>query len=342
MRIEEILSQKQLLDYTKANPPEVGGLEALFPNQTVYDLKAEFVKGANNKEVVAQFYSFDTPTEIGQREGFEKGEVSLYLIKEKMKLDERELMHLRHPRSDAEVMQIVRSVYNDVERIRKRIENRIDLMRYEVFQTGKLTIEGNGLKELIDFQAPANHFGDLDWNNPTADIFEDIFKISDLMLKDTGFRPRHITVSPSVLQNIIRNESVRTILLGTEAMKLITIPELNAELTRVGLPTFNVDDRMYATEKVIRKQRVLTNEFFFNPNSIIFTPDGALGNTLRGPVPEAEIAGYTGASTESAGSVFLTHYQDVDPVAEYVKGSATAMVTFPHAEQVYFGKLKQD
>lgn len=341
MRVEEILTDKILHDYTKTNPAEPGGIQALFPTLKVPDIEVDFIKGANNKEVMADFYAFDTPTEIGQRNSYESGSLDLFLIKHKMKLDERELMHLNHPRSDAEVQYIINNIYNDVDSILQRIENKITYMCYEVLQTGKVTIEGNGLNTSIDFGVPSNHIGDLNWKDPKHDVLADIFDISNMLFEETGFRPQHIMVSNQTIFNLLKNETIRLALLGTEAAKMITLPELNAELTRVGLPTFFVDEQTYAVETVKRKRRTLEQKRYFDVDKIVFLPGGPMGNIFRGPVPEAELKAFSPAMTHNAGDVFLTYYQDVDPVAQYIKGSATAMVSFPYADQIYIGTNKE-
>lgn len=217
-------------------------------------------------------------------------------------------------------------------------------MRYQVVQTGKFEYDDNGIQVAIDFGVPKDHFGDFNWNDPTTDILMDIANTCDKIELDSGFRPEHILVSRKTLMNVVKNETIRSALLGTEAAKLITVPELNAELSRLGLPTFSIDSKTYGQEKIVKKNgkrvRQIENVRYLDEDKILFLPSGQLGETIRGVVPEQFIQGYTSASIEHYGETVITHYEETDPVAHYIKGSATAMVTFPYAEQIFIGTNK--
>ena len=62
-RIEELLSLRELVDYTQTRqfPPLMG--EVLFPEQKIDALEIEMLKGANNLPVAASVHAFDTETE---------------------------------------------------------------------------------------------------------------------------------------------------------------------------------------------------------------------------------------------------------------------------------------
>lgn len=340
MRIEDVMSQKQLIDYVKNYPIEPGGLESLFPTRRIDDFEADFVKGAYDKEVMADLYAFDTPTQLGQRYGLQKGTVSLYLIKEKMKLDEREIMRLERPRSDFEFRASIDKIYNDVDSIRQRIENRIDWMRYQVIQTGKLEYENNGLKVALDFGVPSNHKVSFNWSDPDHDVLEDIFKTTNDIYTETGFKPMHMLTSTKWIYTLLKNKGIRAAILGTEKEKFITPNELNSNLAAMGLPTFSVDEKRYASQKVVKGKLVKTFEKYLDEDKVIFIPDGVLGETIRGLTPEGEgLRNSPIAQVSMAGETVVTHYQEVDPVAHYVKGTASAGITFPYAEQIAIGSL---
>lgn len=341
MRIEDVLSDRRLLDYTQQFPPQPGDMEGLFPSVKIDDFEADMVFGAYNKPVLAEMYAFDTPTELGQREGYESGAVSLNLIKEKMKLDEREIMRLRRPRSNAEQTQAIQRIYRDVEEIQNRIENRIEYMRYQAVTTGKIEYVGNGLELGVDFGVPGNHKGTLSWSDPEADVLEEMFQIKETILKDTGFAPTHMLTSTKWLYKLLKNKAIRLAILGTEKDKFITPAEMNQGLSAMGLFTIKIDEKRYATQKVVNKRVVKTFEKFLPEDTAVFLPDGSLGNTIRGLTPEGEGLRDSGiAQIEMAGQTVITHYKEVDPVAHYVKGTASAMVTFPMAEQIFIGSMK--
>ena len=343
IRIDELLSPENLIAYTKMHPVPTEGLSNLFPTRRIEGFDADIIKGAYNLPTAAQFYAFDTPTKLGQREGYERGSQSLGLIKHKMKLDEREIMNLSHPRSDAEAQYIIRNIYNDVEKVRQRIETRIELLRWEALTTGEINIkEENGFSTKVDFNMPKDHKGEFTWNED-ADFLEDLFTVQEKIRTDTGFEITHILTSRKWLYKMTRNAALHLAVNGEGSKsKWITPTEMNAALASFGLPTFSINETQYATEKVVKGKLVRTNERYLPEDMFIALPEGALGETLRGSTPERESNLINNIATVDSGEITLTHYSEVDPVAEYVKGSATAMVTFPYADQVYVGTLKEE
>lgn len=342
IRIDELLAPENLIAYTKTHPVPTEGLGNLFPTRRIEGFDADVIKGAYDLPTAAQFYAFDTPTKLGQREGYERGSTSLGLIKEKMKLDEREIMNLRNPRSDEEARYIINNIYNDVEKVRQRIEVRIEQLRWEALLTGEINIkEENGFTTKVDFGMPTNHKMTFTWNDD-ADILEDLFTIQDTIYKDTGFNITHILTTRKWLYKMTKNAALHLAMNGeNDKSKFITPAQMNAALASFGLPTVSINDTQYA-ELVMKKGKLVkTNKNYLPEDTLIALPDGALGETLRGSTPERESALINNIATVESGDITLTHYSEVDPVAEYVKGSATASITFPYADQVVVGTLKE-
>lgn len=343
IRIDELLSPENLIAYTKMHPVPTEGLANLFPTRRIEGFDADIIKGAYDLPTAAQFYAFDTATKLGQREGYERGSQSLGLIKEKMKLDEREIMNLRNPRSDAEARYIIENIYNDVEKVRQRINVRIEQLRWEALITGKISIkEENGFSTDVDFGMPKDHQGEFTWNDG-ADILEDLFTIQNKIYTDTGFKVTHILTTRKWLYKISRNAALMLAINGdNNKSKFLTPEQVNSALASFGLPTISINETQYAQLKMVKGKLVKTNVNYLPEDTLIALPDGALGETLRGSTPERESALLNNIATVESGDITLTHYAEVDPVAHYVKGSATAMITFPYADQVYVGKLKEE
>lgn len=339
--VKEILSPKALVDYTKAYPAMDEGLGNLFPTRKIDALEADMVLGARSLPVSAEFYAFDTPTKIGQREGYQSGKLSLGFIKHKMKLDEEEIMNLARPRDDAEVRYIINNIYNDVQKVRDRIEVRIERLRYEALTTGKVVVKDeNGYSTTVDFGMPEDHKGSHNWSSADTDVLEELFNIKQKIREDTGFAPTRIMMNEKWVYTLLKNNAIRLAINGdNNKSKFITPAQLNQNLAAMDLPTIVTNNRQYATEKLVKGRRKLTFVNYLPDNMFIAMPDGTLGETLRGTTPERESNRINKIATVDAGDTTLTYYEEVDPVAHYVKGSATAMVSFPFADQVYVGSL---
>lgn len=340
LRIEDFINDFQLLDYTKSYPEQLGGLEALFPTRQVPDLVADLIKGAFNQHTSAEFYPFDVPTKNGQREGFDMGSVSLGFIKEKMTLYEKEIYYIENPRNSAERQSLLAKVYRDIEAIRGRILVRIERLRYEALTTGRIKVQDeNGFNTEVDFGVPNNHKVTWNWSDKTHDIFQDLMDAKNTILKDTGFELSHGIVSPETMATLLQNETVRLQVHGDlNKSRFVTQAQLNTVLVEQGLPTLTMNNRTYKEKKVVKGKVQNTFVRYFPEDCIVLMPEGRMGETLRGSTPEARGLRNKGYQVQD-GEITLTSYSQPDPVAHFVKGSTTAMVSFPYADQIIIGQL---
>lgn len=341
LRFEDVFNDYQLIDYSKALPPQTGALDGLFPTRKVFDMRAEILKSNFNQDTSAQFYPLDVPVKDGQREGFEQGEVALGYIAEKMSLNEQEIFIIENPRNSQERQFYINKMFQDAARIRGRINTRITRLQYEALTTGKINIEDeNGFSYQMDFGVPTNHKETYNWSDTKHDIFEDLFKVKEKIQTDTGFVPRYIITSPKWLYTIVKNESVRLQTNGDNyKSRYITPAELNERLVRYELPQIKVDNRTYK-ERVMKKGKVVdTFVRYFPEDMFVAVPDGILGQTLRGDTPEARGLRNQGIADVEYGDITMVTYKEVNPTRHHIYGSTTAMVTFPYADQVFYGTL---
>ena len=188
--VADVLSAKNLIDYTSLAPVQPRVLSELFPETKQSELTIEMIRGASDKPVTAHIHAFDTEAEIGDREGFKKDIADLALIKKKIPLREKEIIALEHPRTDAEFNMVRNQVYNDVDRLVESIYTRVEAMRGEALTTGRLVINENNYRQTINYGVPNNHKGSHTWSTGTPDILGDIYTDVDTIVADTGFE-RH-------------------------------------------------------------------------------------------------------------------------------------------------------
>ena len=350
-RLEEIFSPKRLIDYSKTQPVEPGIAQNLFPNMYIDGYETDYILSQYNRGELGTLSAYDVPATLRQREGFDKGKASLMFFKDKYKLDEKEIMLLRRAVSSPEFGQTIQKIYHDTTNLRQMMENRCEWMRYQAMCTGKLVMDAENpndvkhpLKVNIDFGVPEDHKNEVDWLNPETDIFEEIFKIDEKILADTGFHVEHIITTREVLYTWLKNPIVRLTILGNDKKAgMITAGQLNAELSSYGLPTISIDEKRYKLRKPdpATGEVKTTFEPYFERDLVLFLPGGTLGNTLRGTTPEAEGISM-GANVQNAGECTLTYYEEVEPVAHYIKASMTAGIIFPYANQIFISKVKRD
>lgn len=335
--VEELLSYRELIDYTKEAPVKPRVLEELFPTRKTEALEVDMIKGANNLPVSAHIHAFDTETEIDTREGTKYDMAEMALVKRKRKLSEKELIQLEAPRNSAEEREAMRKIYNDVDALKESILTRIEVMRGEAITTGKLAIDENNYKTNIDYGVPQNHKGVFTWGSGTPDILGDLDIAINRIVDDTGFTPTRILTSKKKLNTMLKDESIRKAFLGTEKDRLLTPAELNTHLKAMSFPTIATYDAKYRT---LDKKGKYTTVRYFPEDALIMMPDGRMGETLYGlTAEEIELRKRPGVDIESLGNIIIEMYATNDPVAKWIKAVATAMITFPYADQVFMATV---
>ena len=336
--VEELLSHKELIDYTKTRTPQKKVLEELFPSRKTEALEIKMIRGANNLPVSASIHAFDTETEIDQRESASYDVAELALIKRKRKLSEKEIIRLEQPRNDAEEKEAVQKIYNDVDDLNDSVLTRVEVMRVEALSTGELSINENGYKAKIDYGVPAAHKQTFAWSGGTPEILHDMDGAVDKIVEDTGFTPTRALTSKKNLNIILKDEKIRKAVFGVNSDRLLSRQELNNFLQTQGLPQIAIYDAKYRT---LTAKGTYAAKRYFTESAFVFMPDGDMGETLFGlTAEELELRKKEGVDISEIGNVIIEQYATNDPVAKWIKAVATALVTFPCADQVYIATIK--
>ncbi|MBH8031210.1 major capsid protein [Clostridioides difficile] len=336
-RVEELLSVQELINYTKTRKLKETMGDLLFPTQKIKGLEIKMIKGASNLPVSASVHAFDTEAEIASREGANLSIAELALVKRKIKLDEKDIIVLEQPRNSQEETQMINQIFNDVDNLVSSVNTRIEAMRMEVLSTGELNINENGVKASLKYGTPTNHKETKTWSSGTPDILGDIYNMTDKIVVDTGFTPTRSLTSKTILNMILRNEKLRKAIFGINSDKLLTLNELNTFLASQSLPTLFTYDERY---RIQGKDGKYTTKRFLDENKFILMPDGKMGDTFFGlTAEELELRKNPAIDISSVGNIIVEQYSTTDPVAKWIKAVATALPSFPYADQVFMGTI---
>lgn len=333
-RVEELLTPREMVDYTKERTKEAYMGEFLFPEVKVEALEIDMVKGASNLSVSAKVHAFDTEAEIGSREGAEYSTQDMALIKRKIKIPERTIIALESPRNSKEEEDMIRRIFNDVDMLVSSVRTRVEAMRMEAISSGKISINENGVKATVDYGMPAGHKKGLNWlTESDVDILQDMEEMVNTIVDDTGFTPTRSLTSKKILNRILRDERIRSAIYGVNSAKMLTVAELNAFLAQQKLPQIAIYDKKYRVQDAKGKY---TAKRFLPEESFVMMPDGKMGDTFYGvTAEELALRKNPEADVSDAGNIIVCHYSTIDPVAEWIKAVATALPSFPYADQVF-------
>lgn len=336
-RVEELLTPQELVDYTKTRQLESYMGEVLFPEVKTEAMEIKMIKGATDLPVSANIHAFDTETELGSREGADYSLQDLALIKRKIRLNEKEIIALESPRNDQEEAEMIKKVYRDVDNLVAGVKTRVECLRMEALSTGKLVIDENGFKANIDYGVPSNHKAAKTWRSGTPTILEDMDAFVDRIVKDTGFTPSRALTSKTNLNAILRDERIRSAIFGVNSAKMLTVTELNAFLAQQSLPQIAIYDKQYRTQA---RNGKYTSKRFLPEDAFIMMPDGKLGDTFYGlTAEELELRKNPDVDVTNVDKIVVVQYDTIDPVGRWIKAVATAMPSFPYADQVFIATI---
>lgn len=332
--ILELFNQKEVLNYMKERQfPALLG-ETLFPEVKKQDLEFEMIKGGSSLPVIASVHGFDAESEIGSREAAGSQAIELALIKRKLQLKEKDIIAIENPRNEAEKQHLMQQVFNDIDTLTTGVRARVEAMRMEVLSNGTVTLDENGLNMTVDYQVPTENKEALSgagvWTNPDSDPIEDLLRWADQL---NGNATRALT-SGAVLTSLLRHPKVVAALYGKDSTRIVTRADLNAFMTQHELPTIGIYNQKYRKQG---KDGSYTAHRYFPNNKFVMFGDGNLGETLYGPTAEeTRLARNPAIDTSMVGNVLAMVYEEkVDPVSTWTKAVATALPSFPVADEVF-------
>ena len=332
--IDEILIDRELVRYASHYQADPMALATLFPEEKKATLDLKLFKGAYNAPVSASIHAFDSETELADFDTNTSDIAQMLLVKRKYHIGEELLIRLNHTNSDSVKEEIKREIYGNIENnLLQSIAVRFERMRAELIQTGKVSVNENGVKMTIDYGMPKSNLVTSDWSDAdTAKPLDDIEKWCDLVEDGSGVRPTRALTRRSKMRQLLSNLQVRKAVLGTESDRRLSINAFNAFAQEEGLPTIGVYEGYYRQQlpsgkKVIKK--------YIEDKSFILLPDYAIGNTFYGPTAEeVELSKDPAIQVSTNNFVTLTTYREPDSPSKFVKASATGLPTAPYINEV--------
>lgn len=338
--INEVLNATNYQDFMREIPVDNGLISQLFPERRIESFELEYIVGAGEVPIAASVHSQDSETQIAEREGLEIVKHDLAEARRKIKLSARDAEIIETPRSDSELQAKVLDLYNDAFRMRQSVETRFKAMAWEVFTTGKLVFDENGYKGTVDYKLPAAHIKapTTKWDVKTGDDFatdvlKDLQEWTNIIQASQGVRPNRALTSQRVINSVLQNAKIRAGMFGTDAARMVTLPELNTFLSAMGLPEFVAYDEKYRAQKL--KGAGYDTKRYTPEDTVVLYVDGAQGSLTYGRTDEELVYKRANQSSGiSVGNIFVDTFTDFDPPAFWTRAAGKGMPSFPSANQV--------
>lgn len=308
-------------------------LSEYFPNQMQRGIEFKIPQGRDVAQMsAAKVRAFDTPVPIGERQGamnLIRGELPPLGLK--IPITEEQTLRNDMMRS-GDGSALIDMIFDDTTHLVRATAARLELMRGELIDTGKIVFNENGVKAEVDWSRPADH--DVTaatlWSNATNSTpFTDLLAWVKKYVDDTGVRPDHILTSERVLNSLILSQEIRELVVSVTGTtpSLISFDTLSALMTAFRLPPVRIYDVQAKVDGVL--ERVLPdNRLYLMPPS-----NEQMGATLMGETAESiKLVGASQLSGDDAAGLVGVVMETDEPVSTWTKVAGIGMPVMPSAE----------
>lgn len=316
--------------------------ETLFPIKREIGIRLDWIKGASNQPVALRLSAYDAKAIRRDREGIEQYMTKMPFFKESMYIDEemrQELNMLLQTSNQSLIYGILDRIFNDQIKLINAGLVSLERMRMEALTAGTITLSSNGVSYSYDYGVPSEQKKNASkqWSDTTADIIKDINDIVEYM-KAQGVEIKKAICNSSVVNNIIKNENIKNqiyVLAGGNISSISSTKALNFIADETGV-VFYAYDNVYVDESGEATKYV-------PDDTVVFIPDGTLGETHMGRTPEeSDLLNKAGSDVTMVNNgMAVTAYGTEDPVNVELKVSMVALPSFERANEIVILDTKQ-
>lgn len=320
----ELIDPADLTGFTRAAIEDVerqkATLARFLPNYDVPDIVVRTVLGTDGTGELAQYRSFDAETPIGSGGKGERKVFELMALGLKERVSEYDQLRMRGG-DTAEI--VLGGVEKAAQRTANAVVDRLERARGQVLDTGKLTIDENGVIQTVDFGRSDDSVVTAStlWDEDGAKPLDDLIAWCDAYAElNAGEQPGAIVLSRRGVAALQRAEEIRALvatMVGSPS--IVSMDSVNTMLSSYGLPPIVVYDRKIRGEHVLAPHKA-----YLLPAPVDANGQSVLGATFYGQTLEANEPDYGIAPVDQPGLV-VGAWKTRDPIGVWVHSNAIAM-----------------
>lgn len=316
-------------DYVRATRNFMG--LRLFPMVKTDNLKLALADLVQDKDVpvMALVHAFDTEARIGDRPDYKEIELELQLVKEMLNQGEALRKKLKDMGMSETEKNILNAIYDDASNLISRVLTRFEAFACEALATGKINIEENEVKKVVDYKLPDDHRLVVSgWADASHDILADIVKIR----KNSKNKIVRAITSDKIIGYILGNSKLAEIA-GKAGVYVTEDWALNYINNTFGIEFITNEE----TYKLSAKDGKNKEKRMFDEDTISFvTTKGTLGKTFMTSTPEEDY----GLAESTNGYVAIYQEKTGNPAGIWTMASGVGLPAFSDVKQVYICKVK--
>lgn len=314
------------------------------------DLDFEYIKGAQNKTVMAHVMGYDSEAPIaGRQAGGSRVTGQLPPIKRKSRIGEKEVIKFLTPRvGSADAANAINQTYRDMADLINSIYARVEWLSIKSLSEQTVKYDeadvifefdfGLNKDFLIDGVTKQNANGETvdflggSWeNHATSTPVTDLAKQAQYIRRVTGQYPAEFVIDSDSIEHAKASEELRLLARGENGLPgILTQDEIDSVFRRYQIPTLVAYDAFVSKEQ---EDGTIVDEQVLTPGRGFFTPSRPVGNVLWGPTAESQVLIGTALQAQASG-IFVNTYATNEPVAQWIKAAAIAFPTMPNAHVI--------
>lgn len=308
--------------------------DQLFPKKREIGTELTWIKGASNQPVALRTSEYDAKAIRRDRQGLESYKTEMPFFKESVYIDEKlrqQLNNVLQSNNENIINAITSKIFDDEANLISASDVTLERMRMELLTTGTITLSSNGGSYNYDYGLANDqkYNASVAWSDPKADIIGDIQKIVDAY-KAKGVTITRAVCNSSVAKYFRSNTAIKNAVyvFANGTVNVGTANSISYIAQETGV-RFAVYDNVYVNENGEAIKYVADD-------TVVFLPDGDLGNTHMGTTPEESDLMNSNVANVSIvnDGVAVTTSQTTDPVNVETKVSMVALPSFEEADKI--------
>lgn len=334
-------------------------LDQILPNVLQEDLEFRVRSGQLQDVDIAEFRAFDVQPRMLGRPGVVRKRGELPPLGIQVPLLEEESLRLRTLQSGNN-NPIIDAIYDDVERVTRSLQGRVEAARADLLLDGIVTIAENGVAITIDFGMPASHkpviaAGNTQWtvaNAATAKPIDNLLAWLEIYSQDTGTIPRGMMMSRTLFAALAVNTQMLAYAQAGAAtaptrLDLVTINNIFASFGIPPITNLGAND----LGRQVPGAGTPTNPFYdvqvringvqtrlIPTDKVVFVPptDTPVGATFYGATAESiRLVERNLIQRQAAPGITVLALQNENPVQTFTVGSAIALPVAINPEYLF-------
>lgn len=308
--------------------------ETLFPTVREIGTKLEWIKGANNQPIALRLSAYDAKAIRRDSKGIEKYDTEMPFFKESKYIDEKmraQLNILMQTNNQALINQILDKIFIDEIELIKAAHVALERMRMQALTTGTVTLSSNGQSYSYDYglEDYQTKTASKSWSEADADILGDIANYVEEM-KSKGVTITRAIINNSVAKNFRSNTAIKNAVyvMANGTVNVTSARAIDYIEAETGV-RFLVYDNVYVNEQG-------TAVKYVPDNTVVFLPEGTLGETHMGVTPEESdlMNSLTAKVSIVDDGIAVTTHEEHDPVNVETKVTMVALPSFERANEI--------